>query len=110
MLQKSVSFAEVIADNYLEPSANSENIQEVGAQMPLHLHCVNMNLSGFDELSSDYLSTIKTLADNLKPRVVSDHLCVQSHAGIYTHDLLPFAWNQKSLGRVSKRVDKVQQT
>ncbi len=105
-----ISFLEVIADNFLEASASSTHLNAVAQRAPVHLHCVGMNLGGYDPLDMDYIAKIKELSKQVNARVLSDHLCIQVHEGVHVHDLLPFAWNQDSLARISERVDQVQQT
>ncbi len=104
-----ISFVEVIADNYLEPSANHAPLRNIAKRAPLHLHCVGMNLGGYDPIDVEYIGKLRSFADSLNPRVISDHLCVQAHKGVYVHDLLPFPWNTKSLERISSRIDQTQQ-
>jgi len=105
-----LSFFEVIADNFFEPTANTTVLHTLAEKNPVHLHSVGMNIGGFDPICVEYIAKIKTLVDIINPRVVSDHLCVQAHNGIYVHDLLPFPWNQGSFERVASRIDQIQQS
>ena len=100
---------EIIADNWLEEGPHHQKLAKIREQSDLLMHCVGMNLAGYDELNFTYLEKLKTLRDAFQPRHLSDHLCVQAHQGVYFHDLLPFARTKVALDRVVERVDRLQE-
>ena len=59
-------------------------------------------------LDFDYLAKLNRLADSVKARWVSDHLCWTGVAGLNAHDLLPIPLNEATLAHVTARVKTVQ--
>jgi uncharacterized protein (UPF0276 family) len=54
------------------------------------------------------LEKLKRLADAVKPRWISDHLCWTGVAGLNAHDLLPIPLNEQTLRHVVDRVRTAQ--
>jgi uncharacterized protein (UPF0276 family) len=72
------------------------------------LHGVNLSIGGTDRLSDSYLRELRTLADDVQPAWVSDHLCWGTLGGHYAHELLPIPFTEESLRHVVRRVREVQ--
>ncbi len=56
----------------------------------------------------DYLKNLKTLANEIQPKWVSDHLCWTGVNQQNSHDLLPLPYNEEAIKHVVERVKKVQ--
>jgi uncharacterized protein (UPF0276 family) len=56
----------------------------------------------------DYLEALKRLAERLRPKWVSDHLCWTGVHGVNLHDLLPIPYTEEALAHVVDRVNYVQ--
>lgn len=103
-----VAFWEVIAENLFEHEDALTAAQALRRDYPIALHCVGMNLAGYDPLDEAYLKRIRFLIEALEPFQVSDHLCWQKHGRISHHDLLPFPLTRGSADHVSQRISRVQ--
>jgi uncharacterized protein (UPF0276 family) len=55
-----------------------------------------------------YLAKLRTLASELRPAWVSDHLCWTGAASLNSHDLLPLPLDEACLRHVGARVHEVQ--
>lgn len=106
--RKPPGFFEVIADNWLSEGPHHQKLEAIRNNQDLFFHCVGMNLGGIDPLRTDYLENIRELVGRFQPNLISDHLCIQSHQGIFVHDLLPFPLTRSHLKLVSERVDEIQ--
>jgi hypothetical protein len=105
-----VDWLEVLSDNYLGVGgARRARLEELRRDHPLLLHGVALSIAGTNPLSSDYLSSLRSLADELQPIHVSDHLCWTALGGQQSHDLLPVAYTEEVLAHVARRVDRVQE-
>ena len=72
------------------------------------MHGVSLSIGSTDPLDFDYLTKLKRLADAVKARWVSDHLCWTGVAGLNAHDLLPIPLNEQTLEHVVARIRTVQ--
>ncbi len=72
------------------------------------MHGVSMSIGSADPLNFEYLEKLRRLADAVKPRWVSDHLCWTGVAGLNAHDLLPIPLNEHTLKHVVDRIRIVQ--
>ena len=72
------------------------------------LHGVSLNIGGAAPLDTEYLQSLKRLADRIDAHWVSDHLCWTGHDGVNLHDLLPLPYTDEALAHVIARVRQVQ--
>ena len=72
------------------------------------MHGVSLSIGSSDPLDFDYLRKLKSLADGVGARWVSDHLCWTGIAGRNTHDLLPVPLTEQTLRHVVERIGIVQ--
>lgn len=105
---RSPEFFEIIADNWLSEGPHHRKLETIRRDHSLFFHCVGMNLGGYDSLRFEYLNQIRQLVGKFQPKLISDHLCVQAHHGIYVHDLLPFPLTRARLHQVAERIDTIQ--
>jgi uncharacterized protein (UPF0276 family) len=104
-----VDWFEVISDNFMEPGGNPRRVlRAVRERWPVVLHGVSLSLGSTDPLDARYLDALASLARELEPAIVSDHLCWGSHGGAYAHDLLPLPFTEEALTHVAERVLRVQ--
>ena len=104
-----VDWFEVISDNFMEPGGNPRRVlRAVRERWPVVLHGVSLSLGGVDPLDQRYLDALDTLAREIEPSMISDHLCWGSHGGQYAHDLLPLPFTEEALDHVAERVMRVQ--
>jgi uncharacterized protein (UPF0276 family) len=105
-----VGFFEVISENYMDAGGRPRRVlEEVAARWPVVLHGVSLSIGSTDPLDLAYLGRLKDLADRVRARWVSDHLCWTGVAGENLHDLMPVPRTEASLRHVVDRVKAVQE-
>jgi len=104
-----IDWFEAISENFMDSGGRPRAIiREVAERYPLVLHGVSMSIGSADPLNMDYLRRLKTLADEVKPAWISDHLCWTGVLGLNSHDLLPMPLTEESLTHVAARVRQAQ--
>jgi uncharacterized protein (UPF0276 family) len=104
-----VDFFEAISENYMDAGGRPRRVlEEVAARWPVVLHGVSLSIGSADPLDEAYLARLKDLADRVRARWVSDHLCWTGVAGENLHDLMPVPLTAESLRRIVSRVKRVQ--
>ena len=104
-----IDFLELLADNHLcDGGYAREQAFLVREDYPVNLHCVGMSLGGTDPIDFDYLDKIRTLAKELEPEFVSDHLCWTSFNSHHAHDLLPLPYTEEAVRHASQRIRQIQ--
>ena len=104
-----VDWFEVISENFMDSYGRPRHIlKQIAEKYPVVMHGVSMSIGSTDPLNFDYLKSLKTLADEVKPAWVSDHLCWTGVLTTNSHDLLPLPLNQESLKHVCDRIKRVQ--
>jgi uncharacterized protein len=105
-----VGFIEVHAENYMgaggEPHFQLSALREL---YTLSLHGVGLSIGGESPLDEDHLARLKTLVDRYRPSSFSEHLAWSSHDATYLNDLLPVAYDTRTLQRVADHIDLVQE-
>ena len=111
ILEKSpeVDWFEVISENFMDSHGRPRHIlKQIAERYPVVMHGVSMSIGSTDPLDFDYLKSLKTLADEVKPAWISDHLCWTGVLTTNSHDLLPLPLNEESLKHVSDRINQIQ--
>ena len=104
-----VGWFEAISENFMDSGGRPRNvIRRVAERYPVVLHGVSLSIGSTDPLNFDYLGKLKTLAAEVKPAWVSDHLCWTGVLGINSHDLLPVPLTDETFHHVAERVRQVQ--
>lgn len=104
-----VDWLEVISENFLDSHGRPRYVlEQLTEHYPIVMHGVSLSIGGTDPLDFEYLRKLKSLADSVRARWVSDHLCWTGVAGRNTHDLLPLPLNEESLAHTVARVREVQ--
>jgi uncharacterized protein len=107
--QPAVDWFEVISENYFAPGGNPRRVlRAVRDKYPIVMHGVSLSLGSLDPLDENYLRQLESLAAEIQPAWVSDHLCWSSLGGHYAHDLLPLPYTEEALAHVAARVQRVQ--
>ena len=108
--QPNVDWFEAISENFMDSNGRPRAvIRKIAEHYPIVLHGVSMSIGSTDPLDIHYLTRLKTLADELQARWVSDHLCWTGVQSINSHDLLPLPLNKETLQHVISRVLQVQE-
>ncbi len=105
----SLDWFEAISENYFGPGGNPRRmLRAVRERFPVVLHGVALSIGSVDPLDERHLQQLQTLAHEIEPALISDHLCWSGVGGHFAHDLLPLPFTEEALAHVSERVLKVQ--
>jgi len=100
---------EILSENYMvdggKPLYFLDAIRE---HYPVVMHGVSMSIGSTDPLNIEYLKQLKSLADRIQPKWMSDHLCWTGVNNINSHDLLPLPYNEEALNHLVERIKTVQ--
>ena len=104
-----VDWFEVISENYMVPGGQPlRMLDAVAERYPVVMHGVSLSIASTSPFDRDYLNSLKALANRVKPRWISDHLCWTGVHGINLHDLLPVPYTEEALEHVVSRISQVQ--
>ncbi|HRK72135.1 MAG TPA: DUF692 domain-containing protein [Micropepsaceae bacterium] len=105
-----VTWFEVHAENYMGAGGPSHAfLTAVAARFPLSLHGVGASLGADICPNRDHLKRLRRLVDRYQPVLFSEHLAWSTHDGRFLNDLLPPAYDDATLKRVSAHVDALQE-
>ncbi len=106
-----VDWFEIISENFIHAGGPPmRNMRAVAERFPIVMHGVSLSIGSVDPLDEDYLAGLKTLADVVQPKLISDHLCWTGAHGHNMHDLLPLPMTEATVDHVAARVRQVQDT
>jgi uncharacterized protein (UPF0276 family) len=104
-----VGWFEVISENFMEPGGNPRRVlRAVREHYPVVLHGVSLSLGSTDPLDERYLDALATLAAEVDPAWISDHLSWSSFGGHTVHDLWPLPYTAEAIAHVAERIERVQ--
>lgn len=104
-----VDFVEVISENFMVDGGQPRDIlRRIREKHPVALHGVSLSIGSSDGLDMAYLHRLKTLADDVQPLFVSDHLSWSRIAGFNSHDLLPVPYTEEALALVCRNIEVAQ--
>ncbi|MBL4731736.1 MAG: DUF692 domain-containing protein [Rhizobiaceae bacterium] len=104
-----IDWFEIISENYMvEGGRPLKILDQIMERYPLVMHGVSMSIASTAPLNMDYLTRLKTLADRVNPKWISDHLCWTGVHGVNLHDLLPIPYTEEALNHVASRIEQVQ--
>ncbi|MBC7372236.1 MAG: DUF692 domain-containing protein [Bdellovibrionaceae bacterium] len=107
----SVQWFEAISENFMDSSGRPREIlRKIRASYPVALHGVSMSLGSPEGINDLHLARLKSLADEIEPFVVSDHLCWNKFGSHYSHDLLPVEYTHESFSGLIRNIQQVQET
>ena len=105
-----VDWFEIISENYMVAGGKPHYyLEQIRSHYPIVMHGVSMSIGSTDPINHDYLSQLKSLAEQVQPQWMSDHLCFATVGGINSHDLLPMPYTQEALAHLSSRIHQVQE-
>ena len=100
---------EVHPENYLHNPQALDELRQVRERRPLSLHAVGLSLGSHQGVDTTHLKQLDTLARDLEPGLVSDHLSWSRLPGAYLADLLPLPYTEEALQIVVRNVSQVQE-
>jgi len=103
--QPPVDWFEFISENFMDSRGRPRHVlNQIAERYPVVMHGVSLSIGSTDPLNFEYLGRLKNLAQEIKPRWISDHVCWTGVAGRNTHDLLPMPLTEASLRHVVERI------
>lgn len=104
-----VDWFEIISENFMVAGGKPRHyLTSIREHYPMVMHGVSLSIGSTDPLDWDYLKQLKTLAADVQPEWISDHLCFTVAGGINSHDLLPLPYDEQTIAHVADRVMQVQ--
>ncbi len=104
-----VDWFEVISENFMVAGGKPRHyLSAIREHYPMVMHGVSLSVGSTDPLDWDYLKQLKTLANEVQPEWISDHLCFTMAGGVNSHDLLPLPYDEQTIRHVVDRVNQVQ--
>ena len=105
-----VDWFEIISENFMDSGGRPRYVlDQIAERYPIVMHGVSLSIGSTDPLDFDYLRKLKSLADTVNARWVSDHVCWSGVAGRNAHDLLPVPLTEETLRHITARVRTVQE-
>ncbi|MBT5682979.1 MAG: DUF692 family protein, partial [Gammaproteobacteria bacterium] len=87
--EPAVDWFEIISENFMVKGGKPKYyLHKIRERYPMVMHGVSLSIGTTDRINFDYLRSLKTLANEVQPEWLSDHLCWTQHGGINSHDLL----------------------
>lgn len=107
--QPDVDWFEIISENFMDSGGRPRWVlRQIAERYPVVMHGVSLSIGSTGPLDMNYLSRLKSLAAEINPRWISDHLCWTGINGLNTHDLLPVPLTEETLRHIATRVRQVQ--
>lgn len=103
-------FVEIHAENYLGAGGRAQaQLHALAARLPLSVHGVGLSIGGESPLDRTHLDRIAALLDRHPAASFSEHLAWSTHAGVFLNDLLPVRYDSRTLDRICRHVEQVQE-
>jgi uncharacterized protein len=104
-----VDWFEVLSENYMVAGGKPLHyLDRIRGRYPVVMHGVSLSIGSADPLNRDYLQQLKSLAERIEPRWISDHLCWTGVGRKNLHDLMPLPYTEEAIEHVVSRVLQVQ--
>ncbi len=104
-----VDWFEVTSENFFVAGGKPKYyLHAIREHYPMVMHGVSLSIGSTDPLNMEYLKNLKTLANDIQPQWISDHLCWTGVNQHNSHDLLPLPYNEEAIKHVVERVNRVQ--
>ena len=104
-----IDWFEIVSENFFVAGGKPKYfLHAIREQYPMVMHGVSLSVGSTDPLNMDYLKNLKTLANEVQPKWISDHLCWTGVDQTNSHDLLPLPYNEEAIKHVVERVKQTQ--
>jgi uncharacterized protein (UPF0276 family) len=105
-----LGFFEVHAENYMVDGGPFPHyLGRIAEHYPLSLHGVGLSIGGEEPLDERHLDRLAALIKRYAPVSFSEHLAWSSHGDTFLNDLLPLPYDQATLDRVCRHIDRIQE-
>jgi uncharacterized protein (UPF0276 family) len=104
------NWLEIIPENWLIiPKKHLKIFEQLIAKYPIVCHGVSLSIaSSKKQFDKKFLSQIKIFLDRYNFQNYSEHFSFCNYNGVQTHELLPPAFNKKSIKTIVNNIDYVQ--
>jgi len=104
-----IDWLEILSENYMIDGGKPlYYLDQICERYPVVMHGVSLSIGSVDPLNRNYLQELKNLAQRVKPKWISDHLCWTGTQGINLHDLMPLPYTEEALQHLTNRIRQVQ--
>ena len=105
-----VAWIEIHAENYmLDGGPQLAGLRRLAERFPVSCHGVGLSIGSERPLDDNHLERLARLVAWLQPAEVSEHLAWSRHDAGYLNDLLPVPSDGKTLERVCRHIDRLQE-
>jgi uncharacterized protein (UPF0276 family) len=105
----SLPWLEVHAENYMAGGQALATLEKIRRDYPVSLHGVGLSLGTAGRLDSRHLDRLRTLAEQIEPCLVSEHLTWSIVDGTYLNHLLPLPYTAETLRVFADHVVQAQE-
>lgn len=103
-------FVEIHAENWMGAGGPFHHwLERIRERCPVSLHGVGLSLGGEAPLDEIHVDRLAALVRRYRPAACSEHLAWSGHAGVFYNDLLPLAYDDAGLRRVTAHVAHLQE-
>jgi uncharacterized protein (UPF0276 family) len=104
-----LGWLEVHSENYISPGGKAfDDLLALRHNFPISIHGVGLSLGSVGPIDENHLQRLKTLADQIEPGLVSEHLSWSTNQGDYLNDLIPLPYTEEALDAFCLHVDQMQ--
>lgn len=103
-----IGFLELIADQYIDkPLVREQEAAELSQKFPVVLHGVDLSVGTDCPIDRAYLQGLRRVAEMVRPKWVSDHLCFTRVPGNSLGQLTPLSFHEEVVDIVVSHVRQV---
>jgi uncharacterized protein (UPF0276 family) len=100
-----VDFLELITDQYMDmPPHKEAEARELAGRFPILLHGVDLSLGTDQAPDGEYLKKLQRVAEWVRPKWVSDHLCFTQVPGLNLGQLTPIAFTPRAASIAARNI------
>jgi uncharacterized protein len=100
-----IDFLELIVDQYIDkPLVREQEAADLSRKFPVVLHGVDLSIGTDCPIDEVYLEGFRRVAEMVKPKWVSDHLCFTRVPGNSLGQLTPLCFNENVVDIVVKHI------
>jgi len=104
----SIGFLEAHSENYFGGGLARKQIRKIAEMYPVTLHGVGLSLGRADGLDQEHINQIKSLAYEINPIFISEHLSWSGYSHSHVPDLLPIPFINEALNVFVDHVNEFQ--
>jgi len=103
-----VDFLELLTDQYMDmPPHKEEEARFLGTQFPIVLHGVDLSIGTAGPIDKQYVEKMQQIAEWVKARWVSDHLCFTRTRDLNIGQLTPLVFNEEIASLTAANIAEV---